>query len=50
MAKISLKPGTMLNPVPVVMVSCGDQEKSNIITIAWTGIVNSNPPMTYIAV
>ena len=48
MAKISLKPGTMLNPVPVVMVSCGDQEKSNIITIAWTGIVNSNPPMTYI--
>lgn len=50
MAKISLKPGTLLNPVPVVMVSCGDKEKDNIITIAWTGIVNSNPPMTYIAV
>lgn len=50
MGKISLKPGTMLNPVPVVMVSCGDIEKSNIITIAWTGIVNSNPPMTYVSV
>ena len=50
MGKISLKPGTMLNPVPVVMVSCGDREESNIITIAWTGIVNSNPPMTYVSV
>lgn len=50
MGKISLKPGTMLNPVPVVMVSCGDKEESNIITIAWTGIVNSNPPMTYVSV
>ena len=39
----------MLNPVPAVMVSCGSR-KPNIITIAWTGIVNSNPPMTYISV
>lgn len=50
MAKIAMKPGTMLSPVPAVMVSCGTQEKSNIITIAWTGIVNSDPPMTYVSV
>lgn len=49
MAKRAFKGGAMLNPVPVVMVSCGDS-KPNIITIAWTGIVNSNPPMTYISV
>ncbi|MDO4486536.1 MAG: flavin reductase family protein [Bacillota bacterium] len=50
MSKIEFKPGTMLNPVPAVMVSCGDGEVSNIITIAWTGIINSDPPMTYISV
>jgi flavin reductase (DIM6/NTAB) family NADH-FMN oxidoreductase RutF len=51
MDKISFKPGTMLNPVPVVMVSCGTEPADyNIITIAWTGIVNSEPPMTYVSV
>ena len=50
MAKIVFKPGTMLNPVPVVMVSCGDEENPNIITVAWTGTINSDPPMTYISV
>lgn len=51
MEKISFKPGTMLNPVPVVMVSCGaDSSQHNIITIAWTGIINSEPPMTYVSV
>lgn len=51
MEKMSFKPGTMLNPVPVVMVSCGNEpENYNIITIAWTGIVNSEPPMTYVSV
>ncbi len=49
MGKRSFKGGAMLNPVPAVMVSCGSR-KPNIITIAWTGIVNSNPPMTYISV
>ncbi len=48
--KISSKPGPMLYPLPAVMVSCGDMEDSNIITIAWTGIVNSDPPMTYVSV
>ena len=45
-----MKPGTMLNPVPAVMVTCADGESSNIITIAWTGIINSDPPMTYVSV
>lgn len=50
MGKISLKPGTMLNPVPAVMVSCGEGNVKNIITVAWTGIINSDPPMTYVSV
>ena len=48
--KKSFKPGTLLSPVPAVMVSCGDGEEKNIITIGWTGIINSDPPMTYISV
>ncbi len=48
--KKSFKPGTLLSPVPAVMVSCGNKEEKNIITIAWTGIINSEPPMTYISV
>ncbi len=50
MAKIEFPPGTMLNPVPAVMVSCGTMDHPNIITIAWTGIICSDPPMTYISV
>lgn len=50
MAKISWKPGTMLFPLPPVMVTCGTMEKPNVLTIAWTGIVNSEPPLTYISV
>ena len=50
MSKTVFKPGTMLNPVPAVMVSCGDDTVSNIITIAWTGIINSDPPITYVSV
>ena len=45
------KPGNMLYPVPAVMVTAADREgKSNIITIAWTGTVCTNPPMAYISV
>ena len=41
----------MLYPLPAVMVSCGHSpDKFNIITIAWTGVVNTNPPMVYISV
>ena len=50
MAKITWKPGTFLYPLPAVMVSCGDMEKSNIITVAWTGILNTDPAMVYISV
>ena len=50
MAKKTLKPGTMLNPVPSVMVSCGEGENANIITIGWTGIINTEPPITYVSV
>ena len=48
--KVRSKAGPLLAPVPSVMVSCGSMEESNIITIAWTGIINSDPPMTYISV
>jgi flavin reductase (DIM6/NTAB) family NADH-FMN oxidoreductase RutF len=48
--KVKWKGGTLLSPVSAVMVSCGSLEKPNIITIAWTGILSSNPPKTYISV
>lgn len=45
------KPGNMLYPLPAVMVSAGDREgNKNIITIAWTGTICTNPPMVYISV
>lgn len=50
MAKTMWKPGTFIYPIPAVMVSCGNMEKSNIITVAWTGIINTNPAMCYISV
>jgi flavin reductase (DIM6/NTAB) family NADH-FMN oxidoreductase RutF len=51
MEKINWKPGTMLYPLPAIMVSCGAiEEEFNIITIAWTGTICSNPPMCYISV
>ena len=50
MGKVIWKPGTFLYPLPVVMVSCGTMEKSNIITVAWTGILNTNPATVYISV
>lgn len=50
MSKITWKPGTFLYPLPAVMVSCGTMDKSNIITVAWTGILNTNPSIVYISV
>ena len=50
MEKMSLKPGSLLCPVPTVMVTCGNEEEKNIITIGWTGIINTQPPITYISV
>lgn len=50
MDKISWQGGALVAPVPSVMVSLGDMEKSNIITVAWCGITNTVPPKTYISV
>lgn len=50
MEKVSLKPGTLLCPVPAVMVSCGQGDEKNVITIGWTGIINTQPPITYVSV
>ncbi len=51
MAKLQWKPSTILNPVPVTMVTCADAKGvPNIITIAWTGTVSSDPPMVSISV
>lgn len=50
MSKINFKPGNMLYPLPAVMVTCGDiRRESNIVTVAWTGTLCTNPPMVYIA-
>lgn len=48
--KTILKGASLLAPLPVVMATVGDAEKSNIITIAWTGTVCSDPPRVYISV
>ena len=51
MSKTSFKPGNMIYPLPAVMVSCGDIDSdSNILTVAWTGTICTNPPMAYISV
>ncbi len=50
MSKTVWKPGTVLYPVPAVMVSCGTAERPNIITVAWCGTLCTEPAMTYISV
>ena len=50
MAKVEWKSGTFIYPIPAVMVTSGNMEKSNIMTVAWTGILNTNPAMCYISV
>lgn len=50
LAKIIWKPGTLLAPLPAVLVTCGTMEKANVLTVAWTGIINTHPAMTYISV
>lgn len=49
--KKSWKPGTMVYPIPAVMVSCGaTPEEYNIMTAAWTGTICSEPPMCYVSI
>ena len=50
MGRRDLKPGTLHAPLPAVMVTVGDMESANIITVAWTGILSTDPPRTYISV
>lgn len=50
MSKKIWKPGTFIYPIPAVLVTSGDMEKSNILTVAWTGILNTNPAIVYISV
>ena len=49
--KKSFKPGTMIYPLPAVLVSCGaTPEEYNVLTVSWTGTVCSNPPMCYVSI
>lgn len=50
MAKIKWRGGALLAPAPPALVTCGDMEKSNALAVAWTGIINTVPPKTYISV
>lgn len=50
MSKITWKSGNFIYPIPAVLVSVGTMEKSNLITVAWTGTINTNPAMLYISV
>lgn len=49
MARQQWKAGNMVYPVPAVMITCGNEEQANIVTVAWTGTICTNPPMTYIS-
>ncbi|MBQ7410478.1 MAG: flavin reductase family protein [Clostridia bacterium] len=50
MAKRVWKSGTFIYPIPAVLVTSGTMENSNILTVAWTGIMNTNPAIVYISV
>lgn len=50
MAKQFWKGSALLAPVPAALVTCGTIEKPNVLTVGWTGIVCTHPPMTYISV
>ena len=50
-SKSDFKPGNMVYPVPAVLVSVGDRDgHTNLLTIAWTGTICTDPPMAYISV
>ena len=50
MTKVAFKPGTLIYPLPALMVSCGTMEHPNILTVAWTGTICSDPPMCYVSI
>lgn len=50
MGKQTWKAGTFVYPIPAVLVSCGDEKEKNILTIAWTGTICTDPAIAYISV
>ena len=50
MAKISWRAGTLLAPLPPALISSGTMEKPNVMTAAWTGIIASDPAITYVSI
>lgn len=50
MGRKSFAPGVLTAPVPPVLVTVGDMENANVLTIGWTGILSTHPPRTYISV
>ncbi len=50
MERIKWRGSTLLSPVPAALVTVGNAEKSNVLTVAWCGILASHPPVTYISV
>ena len=53
--KKTLNPSTLMSPLPVVLVSCrgragGACDKPNLITLAWAGVINSEPPMVSVSI
>lgn len=49
MSKLQWKGSTLLNPTPAVLVTCGNFENANVLTVGWTGIVCTRPPRIYIS-
>ena len=50
MGRKTLDPGALLCPAPAVLISCGSMERPNVMTAAWTGIVNTRPPKCYVSI
>ena len=50
MPKQNWKGSTLLGPLPAALITCGSMDKPNTLTIAWTGIINTQPPRTYISI
>ena len=50
MSRQTWKPGTLVYPLPAVMVTCKNNEEENVLTVAWTGTICTDPAMTYISV
>lgn len=50
MSKQSWKGSALLGPLPPTLVTCGSMEKPNLLTVAWTGIINTQPPKTFISI